>query len=85
MNIVSLEYSPKQRVFHFNEQQHTPHAWRKIADMSIQDAMFFVDFMEKKYVNGRATGTLPEIRVVCIECDLFTELKAVRRKLAGRG
>ncbi len=52
--------------------------------MSNDECNEFCEFMDKKYVNGRVTGALPELKIVKLELDLFFELKKSRRKLAGR-
>jgi hypothetical protein len=84
--IVNLDYSEKQRLFHFDyePQKYRTQSWTTLKAMSLDDAMKFCDFMDKKYVNGRISGTLPELSVVKLEMELFFELKTVRRKLAGR-
>lgn len=81
-----LEYNEKQRCFHYNSGQHDENIWGwvKLRDMSEGDCNTFCDFMDKKYVNGRVTGVLPELAVVKLELSLFFELKTHRRKLAGR-
>ena len=84
--IVRLEYSPSQRQFHFAEQSDPRSLrWAERGDTHISDAIYFVSFMERKYVNGRSSGILPEHAVVALEYALFNELKDTRRKLAGRG
>ena len=84
--IVRLEYSPNQRQFHFADPSDTkPLRWAEIGYTNISDAIYFVSFMERKYVNGRSSGILPEHGVVALEYALFNELKDTRRKLAGRG
>jgi len=84
--IVNLDYSEKQRLFHFDyePENYKSKSWFTIKAMSLDDAMRFCEFMYKKYVNGRISGTLPELSVVKLELELFFELKNVRRKLAGR-
>jgi len=84
--IINLDYSETQRLFHFSYefQEYKTQNWITLKAMSLEDAMQFCEFMDKKYVNGRISGTLPEISVVKLEMHLFFELKKVRRKLAGR-
>jgi hypothetical protein len=84
--IVNLDYSEKQRLFHFDyePQKKNNKDWIKLKAMSVDDAIKFCDFMDKKYVNGRVTGNLPELSVVKLELELFFELKNTRRRLAGR-
>lgn len=84
--IINLDYSEKQRLFHFDyePEKHRTKSWITLKAMSIEDAIKFCEFMDKKYVNGRTSGILPELSVVKLEMELFFELKNVRRKLAGR-
>lgn len=84
--IVVLDYSEQQRSFHFDisPSQHKSKTWITLKAMSIDDAVSFCNFMDKKYVNGRVTGILPEYTIVKLELDLFFELKKNHRKLAGR-
>ena len=84
--IVVVDYSESQRCFHFESDplKHKGNSWIRLKPMSIDDANTFCDFMDRKYVNGRVTGILPEFNIVKLEMDLFFELKKSRRKLAGR-
>jgi hypothetical protein len=84
--IINLDYSEKQRLFHFDyePEKHRTKSWITLKAMSLEDAIKFCEFMDKKYVNGRVSGALPELSVVKLEMELFFELKNVRRKLAGR-
>ena len=82
--IVNLDYSEKQRGFHFADDNVSYKGWVFFKAISLEDAMKFTDFMDKKYVNGRTSGILPELSVVKLEIDLFFKLKNVSRKLAGR-
>ena len=84
--IYRLEYNEKQRCFHYDQGQHAEGSfgWIKLKIMSNDECNEFCDFMDKKYVNGRVTGILPELSVVKLELNLFAELKKHRRKLAGR-
>ena len=53
--IINLEYSNKQRLFHFDDTPGTyrDRGWVKLKAMSIEDAESFSEGMEKKYVKGR--------------------------------
>jgi hypothetical protein len=83
--IINLDYSENQRLFHFdNVPESGKPGWVMLKAMTMEDAMQFCAFMDKKYVNGRASGTLPELSIVKLELKLFFELKNFRRKLAGR-
>ncbi len=78
--IVNLDYSEKQRCFHFADESSTHKGWVFLKAMSMEDAITFAYFMYKKYVNRRTSGILPEISVVKLELDLFFELNNVRKK-----
>lgn len=83
--IVTLSYSQRQRLFHFEIEFETEKkGWVSLKSMTTQDATDFCQSMDKKYVDGRLKGILPELSVIKLELDLFFELKAYRRKLAGR-
>ena len=82
--IVNLEYSERHRLFHFADNCLKYPLWVFLKAVSIEDAITFTSFMDKKYVNGRNSGRLPELPIVRLELDLFFELKHNRRKLAGR-
>lgn len=83
--IYRLEYSDKQRCFHFAHIEEGPkRGWVALRILPSDECKTFVFFMYKKYVDGRKTGTLPELKVVDLELQLFAELKDTRRKLAGR-
>ena len=84
--IIQLEYSEKQRMFHFNDSipDYKQRGWVPLKVISEDDAISFCDEIDKKYVKGRKSGILPELSVVRLEMKLFFELKSVRRKLAGR-
>lgn len=75
--IVNLDYSEKQRLFHFDyaPEKYRSKNWTTLKAMSLEDAMKFCEFMDKKYVNGRASGILPELSVVKLEMQLFFKLK----------
>jgi hypothetical protein len=86
-DIYRLEYSEKQRLFHFEHKEDKDvrrYGWTWLKIMSIDECISFCQFMDKKYVTGRASGILPELSVVKLELDLFFELKKHGRKLAGR-
>ncbi len=85
-NIYRLEYNENQRCFHFDSGNHDENTcnWVNLKIMSNDECNDFCDFMDKKYVNGRVTGMLPELSVVRLELDLFLKLKNNRRKLANR-
>lgn len=85
-DIFALEYSDKQRMFHYNsgEMPENTNGYVTLKYMSWHECTDFTKFMDKKYVNGRSTGILPELKVVKLELDLFFSLKNTRRKLAGR-
>ena len=83
--IFWLCYSQKQKVFHFEDQSgNLKKGWAVLRQMCLGDCESFVAFLEKKYVDGRVSGILPELDVVKIELDLFFALKSNKRKLAGR-
>lgn len=84
--IYLLEYNEKQRCFHCNcgENIENTFGWVSLRAMSFSECDDFTEFMNKKYVEGRVTGVLPELSVVRLELQLFFELKKHRRKLAGR-
>lgn len=83
--ITRLCYSEKQRLFHFETGFETEKkGWIPLKCMSIQEAYEFAKFMDKKYVDGRLNGILPEISVIKLELELFFKLKCYRRKLVGR-
>lgn len=85
--IYRLEYNEKQRCFHFESNQDKDcryNGWVWLKVISSDDCIAFCEFMNKKYVDGRVTGVLPELSVVKLELYLFFELKKHRRKLAGR-
>lgn len=84
--IIILDYSERQRLFHFDTEPHKKALpeWIKLKAMDWNDAITFCSFMEKKYVDNRSSGILPELSVVKLELALFFELKATRRKYAGR-
>ena len=82
-DICRLEYNEKQRSFHFEnsiEKDCRKNGWVWLKMMSISDCIDFCDFMNKKYVNGRVTGILPELSIVKLELSLFFVLKKYRRK-----
>ena len=78
--IINLDYSEKQRLFHFdyNPEKYRTKSWITLKAMLLEDAMKFCEFMDKKYVSGRVSGTLPELSVVKLEMELFFELKNVQ-------
>lgn len=85
--IYRLEYNEKARCFHYEDDtdknfNHT--GWVILKTLSEADCIDFCSFMDKKYVNGRISGILPELSIVQLELDLFMELKKYRRQLAGR-
>lgn len=82
--IVRLEYNNKQHLFHFNDTDTASKDWVFLDNLSLNDCKDFCEFMDKKYVNGRVSGILPELAVVKLELELFLQLKQHRRKLAGR-
>lgn len=83
--IYRVEFSSKQRCFHFNRNlNEKKDGWTSLRIMSNRECMDFADYMDKKYVSGRSSGILPPIYIVKLELDLFLELRAYRRKLAGR-
>jgi len=84
--ILILDYSEDQRCFHFdnNPDSYREPCWKALKAMSREDAVQFTQFMEKKYVDSRKSGRLPELSVVKLELELFFALKSNRRKLAGR-
>ena len=84
IGIVNLDYSEKQRLFHYAEQKTIHKTWVSLKAMSLEIAIAFTDFMDKKYVNGRSSGILPELSIVKLELDLFFKLKNINRKLVDR-
>lgn len=84
--IIILDYCPKQRNFHFEDNPERPkhHTWKQLKAMTYDDAVSFCHFMDKKYVDGRDSGILPELSIVKLELELFQQLKTTRRKYAGR-
>ena len=84
--IIILDYSPKQRQFHFenNPVASKTNDWKQLKAMNYDDAISFSQFMEKKYVDGRDSGILPELSIVKLELELFHQLKTTRRKYEGR-
>lgn len=85
--IYRLEYSEKQRCFHFENKEIKDvrkNGWYWLRVMSVQECTDFYVFMFNKYVRGRKTGRLPELDVVKLELELFIKLKSHRRKLANR-
>lgn len=84
-HIYQIEYSEKQRLFHWErDTEKLCKGWRKLRVMSLDECIEFCTFMDKKYVDGRQSGVLPELSVVELELQLWFELKKSRRKLAGR-
>lgn len=84
--IIYLDYNENQRQFHFDYEpgKYRHKSWVRLMAMSLDDALKFTCFMDKKYVNGRSSGILPEIDIVKLEMELFFKLKNSNRKLAGR-
>jgi|LauGreSuBDMM15SN_2_FD.fasta_scaffold275608_2 hypothetical protein len=84
--IIILDYCPKQKNFHFENNPDAPkhNSWKRLKAMTYDDAIAFAEFMDKKYVDGRKTGDLPELSIVKLELELFQQLKTTRRKYAGR-
>ncbi len=84
--IYYLDYSEKQRLFHFddNQNEHKGKDWVRLKAMSEEDCLEFTNFMDKKYVNDKTFGELPELEVVEIELKLFFLLKSHKRKLVKR-
>ena len=84
--IIYLEYSEKQRMFHFadSENEYYTKDWIKLKAMSIDDAIKFTQFIDKKYVENRNSGIIPEFKIIKLELELFFELKNLNRKLSGR-
>lgn len=85
-DIIILEYSEKQRNFHFGDTLNTyaTNDWIKLKAMTYDDAFAFCRLLDKKYVENRITGKLPEMSVVKLELELFSKLKNIRMKYAGR-
>lgn len=84
--IIFLDYSERQRLFHFDtepDKKALPE-WVRLKAMDWDDAISFCSFMEKKYVDNRKSGELPELPIVKLELELFAKLKTSRRKYAGR-
>jgi hypothetical protein len=83
--IYELQYNKRRRLFHFADKQNKRQfGWVTLKPMSEDDCISFCSFMDKKYVDGRVTGVLPELSIVQLELALFFQLKKYRRKLAGR-
>ena len=84
--ICIVEYNQRQRLFHFNDGNHTENTcgWRSLGSTSIDEAIAFTEFIDKKYAKNRVTGIYPELSVVKLEYELWHKLKDYRRKLAGR-
>ena len=59
--IINLEYCEKQRLLHFDyePQKYRNKSWVTLKAMSLEDAIKFCEFMDKKYVNGRDSGIFP--------------------------
>lgn len=86
IGIINLDYCEKQRAFHFDDEptKFRTKSWTSLKAMALEDAIKFCEFMDKKYVNSRVSGILPELSVVKLELSLFFELKNIQRKLSGR-
>lgn len=84
--ILILDYSEDQRHFHFDykPESYREPSWKPLKAMTWEDAVQFTRYMDKKYVDGRKSGRMPELSVVKLELELFFTLKSNRRKLAGR-
>ena len=84
--IIYLDYNHKHRLFHFddNPNDYRRKDWNQLKAMSYNDAIEFCTFMDKKYVDNKKEGILPELSIVKMELDLFFALKTSRRKLSGR-
>lgn len=83
--VYKISYSEKQRLFHFSEHdEKEAKGWVTLGVASHKDCIAFTEFMDKKYVDGRQSGTLPEFKIVKLEFELYFELLQSRRKLAGR-
>ena len=81
---INLDYSEKQRLFHFDYEQkkYRTKSWITLKTIPLDDAIKFCDFIDKKYVDNRISGILPELSVVKLEMELFFKLKNIHRKLA---
>jgi len=79
--IINLEYNQSQRLFHFSDDSIKKRGWHILKTMDIDDAIYFTDFIDKKYVNNKQSGRIPELDIVKLELELFFKLKNVKRKL----
>lgn len=87
IDVCKLEFSHKQQCFHFNELgKDTPkkNDWKLLGETSLQLAMSFIAHIEKKYVTGRKTGTIPYFDIIKTEWELYNKLISVRHKYVGR-
>ena len=84
MEIVILEYSERQKSFHYNldlNDNIERASWVKLEKMPLVDAESFCDFMDKKYCKGKHNAQFPPLDIIKLELSLFIKLKAYHRKL----
>lgn len=69
---VNLEYSEKQRLFHFtyDPEESKTSDWVSLGIMANVDAILFSELMDKKF----RSGLLPELSVVKLELEVYLEL-----------